>query len=172
MYLGYSGIVTQNNQISSIDTWGPQYTVVVDIIVHSAVEGPDGWSNIIHFTTGDECCNIGERIPAIYYNSGGYLRISSAVSGNGNFEVDYSIDLNKWYHIEIAQTWRNGKVREFNHNQFLTVNLFNRSTTPSISMVKRLLMWRTLALLTYPLKMSRCLQETISGLLLMQITRT
>ena len=111
MYLGYSGIVTKNNQISSIDIWGPQYTVVVDIIVHSAVEGPDGWSNIIHFTTGDDCCIIGERDPAIYYNSGGYLRISSAVSGNGNFEVDYSIDLNKWYHIEIAQTWKNGKVR-------------------------------------------------------------
>ena len=37
--LGYSGIVTKNNQISTIDNWGPEYTVAVDIIVHSAVKG-------------------------------------------------------------------------------------------------------------------------------------
>ena len=37
--LGYSGIVTKNNQISTIDNWGPEYTVAVDIIVHSAVTG-------------------------------------------------------------------------------------------------------------------------------------
>ena len=167
---GYSGTSIQNNQIATIANFGPLYRVAGDIMVHSAGSGV---SSILRFTsTGSNCCNVGDRVPAIFYNSGGYLLIDSAVNEKGNDGITFDIDLEKWYHIEIAQTWRNGKVREFNHNQFLTVNLFNRSTTPSISMVKRLLMWRTIALLTYPLKMSRCLQETISGLLLMRITRT
>ena len=61
-------------------------------------------------------------MPAIFYNSDGYLRISSAVNGDGDFHVDHTIDLHKWYHIEIAQTKKNGKVREFNYKQFLIVN--------------------------------------------------
>ena len=72
------------------------------------------WSNIIHFTTGGDCCNIGDRVPAIFYNKAGFLRISSAVYGDGDFYVDPPIDLGKWYHIEMSQTKENGQVREFN----------------------------------------------------------
>ena len=56
---------------------------------------------------------MGDRIPAIFYNSKGYLHIVSAVDKNANYAVDYKIDLKKWYYIEIAQT-KIGKVSEIN----------------------------------------------------------
>ena len=80
------------------------------------------WSNIIHFTTGGDCCNIGDRVPAIFYNNDGFLLISSAVSGDGNLYVEAPVDFGKLYHIEISQRQKNGQVREFNHNAFFIVN--------------------------------------------------
>ena len=83
-------------------------------MVHSA---SSVWSSILRFTSTDsDCCNIGDRIPAIFYNSEGYLLIDSAVNEKGNQGVTYDIDLGKWYHIEIVQETENGKVRECGHN--------------------------------------------------------
>ena len=109
--LGYSEIVTKNNLISTIDTWGPEYRVAISVIVHSA--GSE-WSNILRFTnTGSDCCNIGDRLLAIFYNSGGFFHISSDVGENGNYVFDYNIELNKEYHIEIVQERTDGKVRKY-----------------------------------------------------------
>merc|ERR1712141_950623 len=78
------------------------------------------WSNIIHFTSsGADCCDIGDRVLAIFYqpltNSNGILRIGSAV-GFGTHYVDYNIYLERWYHIEIIQTKSGGKF-------YYTVNI-------------------------------------------------
>ena len=84
--------------------------MAISVIVHSA---GSGWSSILHFTsTGSDCCNIGDRVPAIFYNSDGRLLIESAVDEKGNKRAAYDIDLEKWYHIEIVQAVENGKVRE------------------------------------------------------------
>ena len=85
-----------------------------------------GWSSILRFTsTNNNCCNIGDRIPAIFYNSEGFLSISSAVNEDGDYYLRYDIDLEKWYHIEIVQKTENGKVREYHNywNQILTMNI-------------------------------------------------
>ena len=58
---------------------------------------------------------MGDRNPAIYYHSNGFLHITSAVDKNADYVVDYNIDLKKWYHIEIAQTKMGGKVSEINN---------------------------------------------------------
>ena len=109
-YLVFLGMkVKRNNQIGTVASWGPTFRVAVDIIVHSAVAG---WSSILRFTsTSHNCCNLGDRLPIIHYHSKGYLHITSAVNKNGNYYVNYNIDLKKWYHIEIAQTKMDGKVR-------------------------------------------------------------
>ena len=101
----------------TIDTFGPQYSVALDIIVNSAGEG---WSSIIRFTATDSnCCNNGDRVPAISYHSDGYLNIASSVNNNGNYWLNYKIDLKKWYHIEIVQAMnKNGKVIEYYHKIF------------------------------------------------------
>ena len=99
-----------NNAIATMNNWGPEYRVMVDLIVHSNHENT--WSNILRFTATDEdCCNIGDRIPALFYNSKeGYLLIDSAVGDKGNRGLRYNIDLEEWYHIEIKQTENDGEV--------------------------------------------------------------
>ena len=107
--LGYSGTVTEKKLIATIPNWGPEYRVAISVTVHSA---GSGWSSILRFTsTGADCCNIGDRVPAIFYHSEGILSISSAVNEDGDYGLRTNIDLKKWYHIEIAQTKKNGKVR-------------------------------------------------------------
>ena len=117
--LGYSGTVKPNNLISTIDTWGPEYTVVVDIILHSDVsEPPSELLSILRFANGHgDIGDIGQRVPAILYQrEQRILQIASAVNDNGDYYVTHNIDLNKWYHIEINQEKNiaNGKVSEFN----------------------------------------------------------
>ena len=106
--------VKKNKEIGTIASWGPTFRVAVDIIVHTA---GSGWSSIIHFTsTPDSGQNVmGERIPAIFYNSKGFLQLTSGVDKTARYNVNYNIDLKKWYHIEIAQTKMNGKVSEINN---------------------------------------------------------
>ena len=102
--LALSGRVKRNNQIATIATWGPQYRVAVDIKVYSAGTEKE-WYNILRFTsTESDCCNIGDRIPAIFYNTEGFLRITSSVNGNGDDYIDYDIESDKWYQIRILQT--------------------------------------------------------------------
>ena len=112
--LGYSGNVTKNTLIGTFANWGPEYRVAVDIMVHSAgTVNEYGYSNILHFTSsGSDCCNIGDRVPIIFYQKSGLFVIASGVNENGNYQVNYNMNLNKWYHIEIVQAKKNGKVRE------------------------------------------------------------
>ena len=111
-FLGYSGTVRKNDQIATIANWGPEYRVKVEVIVHSA---HSGWSNILHFTsTGSNCCNIGDRVPAIFLRpGGGALTITNAVGANGNYHFDYNIEIGKSYYIEMVQENTNGKVGEY-----------------------------------------------------------
>ena len=84
----------------------------VDIIVNSNRTCDDiGYCNILRFTSTDsDCCIIGDRVPAIFYNIDGFLQITSAVNGSGNEYFDFYIDLETWYHIEIYQAEMNGQV--------------------------------------------------------------
>ena len=96
--------------IATIPKLGPEYRVAISVTVHSA---GIGWFSILHFTsTGDDCCNIGDRVPAILYNSDGFLQINSAVGDNGDEYITYNIELNVEYEIEIVQRRTNGKVRK------------------------------------------------------------
>ena len=108
--LGYSGTVTKNNQIATIANFGPEYRVKVKVIVHSA---RSEWSNILRFTSTDSnCCNIGDRVPAIFLRPGGdWLYIANAVGDNGDYTLDYYIEIGQEYDIEIVQERTNGKVR-------------------------------------------------------------
>ena len=86
---------------------------MADIYVYSANKNDDLWSTIVHFTSTDnDCCDIGDRIPAIFYNNNGYLLIDSTFDGKGNHSVTYNIDMEKDYHIEIDQRKEKKGVRK------------------------------------------------------------
>ena len=84
--------------------------MAISVTVHSA---GIGWFSILHLTsTGGDCCKFEDRVPAILYNSDGFLQITSAVGENGSENITSNIDLNVEYEIEIVQRRTNGKVRK------------------------------------------------------------
>ena len=90
--------------------------MAVNIIVHSGGSG-GGLSSIFKFESTVGTRKIGE--PSIFYSNGGYLHIVSAGSEKGYKILNHPIDLKKWYHIEIVQAKKNGKVRYYHYNLLL-----------------------------------------------------
>jgi len=80
-------------------------------MIHSNVGS--GVSSVLAFRGNgavDDNSQYGDRAPAIFYYKTGYLHFTNAVNGNGNYHFNYEIELNKLYHIEIAQEEKNEKV--------------------------------------------------------------
>merc|ERR1712072_872337 len=62
-----------------------------------------GWTNILHLTTGANCCGLGQRIPAIFPLNG-KLAIAFAVDRNGNYNLwTPKLVLNRWYNFRLTQ---------------------------------------------------------------------
>ena len=65
------------------------------------------WTNVIHLTsTGGNCCNYGDRIPAVFIHARTTrLHICSSVSNKGNHCTDTGngIPRGQWTDVEITQ---------------------------------------------------------------------
>ena len=71
----------------------------------------DGWTELLRFTaTEKNCCSAGDRIPAIFVHSNGYIHVTSQVGTNGNFYQDVNIQLKTWIKVDIRQYPEDGKV--------------------------------------------------------------
>ena len=106
-----SGKIQKNHQLATIEEWGPLFKVSFDLMIHSNVGS--GVSSVLAFRGNgavDDQSHYGDRAPAIFYYKTGYLHFTNAVNGNGNYHFNYEIELNKLYHIEIAQEEKNEKV--------------------------------------------------------------
>ena len=102
----------RNNLLETIDSWGPLFKVTFDLMIHSKVSST--WSSILSFKGNGGLTNYdkhGDRAPAIFYNKRGYLHFCNALDGNRNYCKDKTVDLNKWYRIEVEQVSMEGKVR-------------------------------------------------------------
>ena len=80
-----------------------------------------GWTNILHFTTGANCCKPGSRIPAVFskYQK---LYFSFAIGNNGNANFwTPKLPLNKWVHFVVVQKQegRNYVYRVYMDNKLL-----------------------------------------------------
>ena len=91
--------IKKDQLIHTFPEWGPKYKVEFDITVWKQ----DGHlKNVAHFTTDENCCSHGQRIPSF---SVGYstFRIDSSVNGNGNYIKEFNYELGKYYNIIIQQ---------------------------------------------------------------------
>ena len=70
-----------------------------------------GWSELLRFTaTGKDCCSAGDRIPALFVHSDGYITVSH-VGTDGNLRFRVHVILKKWIKLEIKQyPAENGEV--------------------------------------------------------------
>ena len=77
------------------------------------------WTNIIHLTTGGNCCKYGQRIPGVWFhssNSGATknrLYICSAVNGNGDYCLSSGVIVprGQWTSVLITQQPEGSRYR-------------------------------------------------------------
>ena len=106
--------VKRNTQIGTIKSWGPTFRVSVDLIIHSYGSGHH-YRNIIAFkgNNGHNCCNNGDRVPAIWSHPMIGLHIVGSVHGR-MYSFNYrGIKLGKKFNLVIEQVWINGEVCSF-----------------------------------------------------------
>ena len=101
--------IKRNEKVATLPFWGPTFKVKFDIIIRSFDK--DTWTNVFHFTTGDNCCKVGDRIPMIKTKNTGELVIINALNNNGNHQTYIPMRINEWNTVEITQTKENDKVR-------------------------------------------------------------
>ena len=94
--------------METLPSWGKYFEVSLNIWVDSFSGNEDGWSELLRFTaTGKDCCSSGDRIPAIFVNSDGYIHLD----GYFHFSKIVYIKLKKWIKLEMRQyPAENGKV--------------------------------------------------------------
>ena len=117
LFLDDAGDIKRNNEIGTIDSWGPLFSVSFDLIIHSYVKGKgkQGWASVLAFKGNggtSHCCKHGDRIPEISLNKNGKLRVSNSVSGNKKYQFISNVGLKKWYNITVDQRQTNEKVNK------------------------------------------------------------
>ena len=71
----------------------------------------DKWAELLRFTSTDNnCCAIGDRIPAIFANKGGFIQVATQLWRKGNRWKNINLDVQTWYNIEMKQFSQNNKV--------------------------------------------------------------
>jgi len=104
--------------VKSIPEWGPAWKISFDLYVLSFPTPSDKWAdnfeNILRFTsTTNDCCSIGDRIPALFTYSNNSIYYTTNIDDDGD-KATFSpyIQTGKWYSFEIEQKsnedqWRN-----------------------------------------------------------------
>ena len=106
--------ISKDNLVETLPSWGKYFEVSLKIWVESFSGNNDGWSELLRFTaTENDWGSAGDRIPAIFVNSAGYIHLTSQVGTNGNFYKNADIKLKTWIKVEIKQYPKNGKVITF-----------------------------------------------------------
>ena len=105
--------IQQNNLLGVIPEWGPAWKISFELNVQSFPSGGDLWGSIFRFTsTTNDCCNIGDRIPALFTTSDGRILYATNIDDNGNeYEYSPSIQTGKWYSFEIEQQFSDNQVK-------------------------------------------------------------
>ena len=115
--------VRRNNEIGTIDSWGPLFRISLDLIIHSydQIDRRDNdtllWSNVLTFKGNggtSDYAKFGDRIPGIFINNE-REEIWFNIYG---FSIRFPINLNTWANILIEQNIvKRNKVRGQQLNQ-------------------------------------------------------
>ena len=100
--------------MATVPSWGPSFIVSLNLYINS-FDGEnlmqDKWAELIRFTSTDNnCCAIGDRIPAIFANKGGFIQVATQLWRKGNRWKNINLDVQTWYNIEMKQFSQNNKV--------------------------------------------------------------
>ena len=93
--------LTKGSVAWSTPFWSDAVTIKFDVIINS--KPTQDYSNVLHVTTGNNCCELGERIPSVTIYRDEYIEICFGVSGNNNYCKKYNFILHRLYQVEISQ---------------------------------------------------------------------
>eukprot|EP00091_Calanus_sinicus_P008435 TRINITY_DN2051_c0_g1_i1.p1 TRINITY_DN2051_c0_g1~~TRINITY_DN2051_c0_g1_i1.p1 ORF type:complete len:215 (-),score=45.38 TRINITY_DN2051_c0_g1_i1:104-724(-) len=106
--------LTKNNLVTELPFLGKEYQVTFELKV-SKFPGTDNvqrFQNVIHLSaTGVNCCNVGDRVPAVWISKEKGLAFAALVNGIANYwKVLPTVHAeNKWILIDISQKLVDGK---------------------------------------------------------------
>ena len=106
--------VKDGRLIGIVPSWGPTFKINFELKILSFANcNPDKMANYLTFTASDnDCCGIGDRIPAFFTNSGGFLQLAMQINQNGNnIARSPKLDENVWYKVEVEQSLQGYEVR-------------------------------------------------------------
>jgi len=105
--------IRQRNKLGVIPKWGPAWKISFGLKILSFNNGDGYFGNIFRFTsTKNDCCNIGDRIPALFTTNDNRLHYVTNIDGNGNEHIfSPNIETGKRYSFEIKQHFTDGQWR-------------------------------------------------------------
>ena len=106
--------IGQENLVDTLPTWGPSYRIFIELYINSFTVSnmaKGKWAEILRFTSTDNnCCNIGDRIPAIFTNKNGFIAINTQIGNKGSKFKAVPLEKETWYGLELLQYEWNNKV--------------------------------------------------------------
>ena len=104
-----SGKISSGSIIKIFDELTPFYILRTKVKVNQYTSN---YAALWHFTTGDNCCGLGSRIPGIFIwpKPINRFQISIALDNNGDYYYQWNFQLNTWYEIELSQTKEGNNV--------------------------------------------------------------
>ena len=105
--------IGQSNLLATLPTWGPTFRLTLDLYIHSFAGSSlnNGMAELVRLTSTDNnCCAIGDRIPAIFTHKNGFLHIGTQIGSRGNQVKNVNLVKRKWHRLELVQNAENNKV--------------------------------------------------------------
>ena len=107
-------VISRNNLVSTIPTWGPSFRISMDLYINS-FDRPNlkngKLAELLRFTnTNSNCCAIGDRIPAIFTDKRGFIQVATQIGNAGNKWRNVRLSKKAWHRLDILQYFWNNKV--------------------------------------------------------------
>ena len=105
--------IGQGNLLATLPTWGPTFRLTLDLYIHSFAGSGlnNGFAELVRLTSTDNnCCAIGDRIPAIFTHKNGHLHIGTQIGSRGNQVKNVNLAKRKWHRLELVQYAESSKV--------------------------------------------------------------
>ena len=106
--------VVSDKLVASLPTWGPAFQISLDLYIKSYenIDADADWAEILFVTsTMNQCCNIGDRIPALFAHKDGYIKTSTQIGNEGSKSFEHApLDVTTWYAVELLQHLEEDKV--------------------------------------------------------------
>ena len=106
--------VNQDKLVGELPEWGPTYQVSFEMKINSfptESSGPGAWGEVLRVTsTENNAGGVGDRFPAFFINTAGYVHICTQIGSTINQCKDIDMNEGTWYELDLRQIEENSKV--------------------------------------------------------------